>query len=52
VKALAGEINLSAKEIRERLGKVRDQWLRAAAVLRLKGVVVDYANIDHLAWMA
>jgi hypothetical protein len=31
---------------------MRDQWLRAAAVLRRKGVVVDYASIDHLKWMA
>lgn len=27
-------------------------WLRSAAVLELKGVKVDYANIPHLAWLA
>lgn len=35
--------------LRERLSKERQNWMRAAAVLRKKGINVDYANIPHLA---
>ena len=37
--------------LRAQLNKSRQSWLRAAAVLRRKGVDVDYANIPHLAWL-
>ena len=39
------------KYLTERVNKERQNWLRAAAVLRRKGVDVDYANIPHLAWL-
>lgn len=29
----------------------RGLWLRSAAILRLKGISVDYASIPHLAWV-
>jgi len=38
-------------QLRRRLGKERQVWMRAAAVLRKKGVDVTYANIPHLAWL-
>lgn len=38
-------------QLRRRLGKERQTWMRAAAVLRKKSVDVDYANIPHLAWL-
>jgi len=37
--------------LRRHLNKERQVWLRAAAVLRRKGVDVDYANIPHLTWL-
>jgi len=52
VKVIAEEIGMSIKDVRYKLAVERDLWLRAAAMLRRKGVVIDYARIDHLAWMA
>lgn len=52
VKVIVDEIGLTTREVRHRLALMREQWLRAAAVLRRMGVVVDYASIDHLKWMA
>lgn len=39
------------KYLRTVCNKERRAWLRAAAVLRRKGVDVDYKNIPHLAWL-
>lgn len=33
------------------LNDERQAWMRAAAVLRRKGVDVDYADIPHLKWL-
>jgi hypothetical protein len=50
---LAEELQCSVKNgyFRVRLNKERRVWMRAAAVLRRKGVSVEYANIPHLAWL-
>lgn len=37
--------------LRKQINKERRVWLRAAAILRRKGVDVDYENIPHLAWL-
>jgi len=47
---LAEELQIKAR-LRKRLNYERRVWMRAAAVLRRKGVDVDYANIPHLAWL-
>lgn len=52
-KELAKELQCETRNsfLRVRLNKERRVWLRAAAVLRRKGVDIDYANIPHLAWL-
>jgi hypothetical protein len=50
---LVEELQLNKKDynFRRRLGNERRTWMRAAAVLRRKGVDEDNANIPHLAWL-
>lgn len=50
---LAQELQCETRTIylRNQFNKERQVWLRAAAaVLRRKGVDVDYENVPHLAW--
>ena len=50
---LAKELQCEARirYLRSQFNKERRVWLRAAAILRRKGVDVDYENIPHLAWL-
>jgi hypothetical protein len=52
VKALEEKHNMKHENVQAGIKKERDKWLRSAAVLRLKGIDVDYASIPQLAWLA
>jgi hypothetical protein len=52
VRDLCDELDLETADLRRYMKKELEDWLRSVAVLRRQGVVVDYASILHLSWLA